>query len=391
MTYRFYPTASRLTRPPGSSQRQATNLDPADTTMTDQSEVQGPMNPIHPSMLTKLDPMFVDLYNKNLAYSLPSVLSLNRLRQTHSIQYSYATATGPEVARVYNLKVPGWRRYPGSITIRLYIPKGEVPPGGWPIHVNFHGGGFCLGDLDTEAHICKKICSKTSVVVIDVKYRLVPEIPFPTAVYDCFEVLKLVKACGEFASHYNLDSGSLSIGGLDVGATIALILNHLARDHVPAFSVMAVIAGMPRLSNMADINKPEDSPFASMSKMALAPITNFASLKWTDGFRVASLASTDSLKRERQQEEVSWFENIFDAPSFLNLAPITWICTASCSPLRDEGEAYGKLLQDRDNQVMVKRYEGVPQPFPHMDAVLPQAQQYIEDICAQIRKAHYDT
>lgn len=391
MTYRFFPSASRLTRPAGASQRQETNLDPANTTMADQPETQGSMQlrPIHPSVLTKLDPAFVAWYNKNLAYSLSLTLDLNQLRLTFSTQYSYATTPGPAVGQVYDLEVTGWHRYPGNIRIRIYVPQDEVPAGGWPVHVNFHGGGWCLGDLNTDVHSLTNICSKASVVVIDVEYRLTPETPFPTAIYDCFEVLKLIKESAGFASRHSLDTGSVTIGGPDVGATIALILNHLARNHEPALPIRAVIAGTPRLLNVSMLDNPKDSPFPSMSEMAFAPIINFASLKWSDDFRLDSLVSSDTEQQEQREQDVSWFANAFEAPSFLDLAP-TWIGTAECDPLRDEGEAYAKLLRDRGNQVILKRYEGVPHPFPYMDAVLWQARQYIEDICAQIRKAHYD-
>lgn len=43
---------------------------------------------------------------------------------------------------------------------------------------------------------------------------------------------------------------------------------------------------------------------------------------------------------------------------------------AGCDPLRDEGEAYAGLLQKHANRVSVRRFEGVPHPFQHMDGVL---------------------
>jgi acetyl esterase/lipase len=55
------------------------------------------------------------------------------------------------------------------------------------------------------------------------------------------------------------------------------------------------------------------------------------------------------------------------APSFKHLGK-TVIYTAGCDPLKDEGEAYGRKLVEAGNEVTMKRFEGVPHPFMHMDA-----------------------
>lgn len=63
------------------------------------------------------------------------------------------------------------------------------------------------------------------------------------------------------------------------------------------------------------------------------------------------------------------------------------IYTAECDPLRDEGEAYGMKLVEAGNEVTMKRFEGVPHAFMHMDAALPQARHYIEMLSEAIRHA----
>ena len=63
--------------------------------------------------------------------------------------------------------------------------------------------GWGLGDLDTEAHICKHICVKANVCVIDVAYRLVPEHAFPLGIQDSFAALQYLSAHG--ADKFNID------------------------------------------------------------------------------------------------------------------------------------------------------------------------------------------
>ncbi|KAK5074261.1 hypothetical protein LTR64_006595 [Lithohypha guttulata] len=342
-----------------------------------------------PILLPKLDQTFVDLYNRNFARIPPRTPVLTSLRRVYSTQYAFATGPSPECAEEYDVEADAWRRYPGKILLRIYVPRGTPPSTGWPVHLDFHGGGWGLGDLQTEAHILRHVCTEASVVVIDVEYRLIPELPFPTAIYDCFEVLKLVHDSPDFTSRHGIDARSISIGGLSAGANIALILGHLARDHDPSIPLRATITGTPVLSDISGLDDPKASPFASMSEMALAPTLNWTRLKWFDNLKTSSLAASGTPQRQQQEEDISWFRDAFTAPDYRHLTGLTFVGTAGCDPLRDEGEAYGKLLLENDNCVIIKRYDGVPHPFQHMDAVLPQAKEFIEDCCRYIKQAHY--
>lgn len=346
------------------------------------------VNPIHPTILPKLDPAFVELYNKNLAHIPPRAPDLALLRKIYSTQYSYATAPSPACGKENEIEIDGWQRYPGKIKLRIYIPPGKAPASGWPVHLDFHGGGWGLGDLETEAHILRHICVSAAAAVIDVDYRLIPEFPFPTAIYDCFEALKAVYLSPVFASQHNLNPRSISMGGLSAGANIALILNHLARDHDPPAQIKAVIAGTPVLADISKLSNPSESPYPSVSEMALAPTLNWQRLKWFDNLKTSSLAATGTPEREQQEQDISWFRDAFTATNYRNLADLTWIGTAGCDPLRDEGEAYAALLQQNGNKVILKRYDGVPHPFQHMDAVLSQANEFIKDVSSVVKVAH---
>lgn len=56
--------------------------------------------------------------------------------------------------------------------------------GGYPVVINFHGGGFTLGSADDDARWCGTVVDECHAVVVSVDYRLAPEHPFPTAVED---------------------------------------------------------------------------------------------------------------------------------------------------------------------------------------------------------------
>lgn len=101
-------------------------------------------NPLNPSIIEKLDPAFVKLYNGYIANGPPPSTDINVVRSSFSTLYSYATAPATGVGGIGETTVPGWEKYPGDINVRVYVPPGEEPGirKVWPAHFNFHGGGM---------------------------------------------------------------------------------------------------------------------------------------------------------------------------------------------------------------------------------------------------------
>ena len=64
----------------------------------------------------------------------------------------------------------------GSLPYRLYRPASPDP---LPIVVYFHGGGWVLGDLDSDDPFCRDLCVRTECAVLSVNYRHAPEARFP--------------------------------------------------------------------------------------------------------------------------------------------------------------------------------------------------------------------
>lgn len=111
-------------------------------------------NPLHPSLVDRLDPAFVKLYNDHLANNVsPSDLhDIHTVRQNYSSLYSFATAPASGVGGIGETQVPGWNKYPGDVNVRVYVPPGEEVGMRkvWPVHFNFHGGGEF--DLSPNIH-----------------------------------------------------------------------------------------------------------------------------------------------------------------------------------------------------------------------------------------------
>ncbi|KAG5655589.1 hypothetical protein KAF25_003926 [Fusarium avenaceum] len=339
------------------------------------------LQPVHPSMKGKLDPVFEKLYNDNVANTPLKPIDLSILRSKYSVLYSYGTAPAPEVAREYDDQITTHEAI--TLDVRVYEPDTTGP---WPVHIDYHGGGWGLGDLDTESHICKHICNLAGVAVIDVAYRLVPENAFPCGVTDSFAALKYIHEKG--AERFNIDPERISIGGVSAGGFISLALGHMARDAGIPLKLIAV--GTPVIDDLSQYSSASDSPFPSMHENQHAPTLNWGRLAWFDKLKWSSLGSTSEQIAEKHQQLPDMFFNLFKANDFNNLAK-TVIYTAGADPLRDEGEAYGMKLIEHGNEVTMKRFPGVPHPFMHMDKDLWQAREFISLTAAAIRVALHDS
>ena len=75
---------------------------------------------------------------------------------------------GPEVFKVEDRLIPGPA---GEIPVRIYTPSDGGP---FPALVEFHGGGFIHGDIDSYDGNCRRLCEGAGCVVVNVHYRRAP-------------------------------------------------------------------------------------------------------------------------------------------------------------------------------------------------------------------------
>ena len=102
------------------------------------------------------------------------------------------------------------------------MPKERSEPG--PGFVNFHGGGFFLGDLEIEHPRWLFMAAEAGAVSVGVDYRLAPENPFPAGVEDCYAALQWVE---EYAAELKIDPTRIAIGGCSAGGGKRRLQQHL--------------------------------------------------------------------------------------------------------------------------------------------------------------------
>ncbi|WP_280478413.1 alpha/beta hydrolase [Nocardia asiatica] len=126
----------------------------------------------------------------------------------------------PETAEleIENRIVPG----DSEVPIRIYRPHRAQGAILW-----LHGGGFVMGDLDTEHRWAALLAVSSGATVISVGYRLAPEHPFPAAHDDVYTVLTWT---AEHAAEFGIDPLRIAIGGHSAGAGLAAAVALRARD-----------------------------------------------------------------------------------------------------------------------------------------------------------------
>jgi acetyl esterase/lipase len=110
-----------------------------------------------------------------------------------------------------------------AVPVRIYRPHGA--PGGAIVWL--HGGGFVMGDLDTEHPWAARLADGSGVTVISVGYRLAPENPFPAALDDAYAVLTWAF---DHAADLGFDPDRIAIGGHSAGGGLAAGVALLARN-----------------------------------------------------------------------------------------------------------------------------------------------------------------
>lgn len=128
------------------------------------------------------------------------------------------------------------------------------------------------------------------------------------------------------------------------------------------------------------MTNPEDSPFPSMAENALAPCLNWKRVSF-----FAAVAEK-SMKEGEWEALPRFWRSPIEADSLDGICD-TFIATAGCDPLRDEGEAYGQKLVEAGVKVTMRRYTGVPHPWMHMVGI-KKAKMYIDDVCLALKSAH---
>lgn len=252
-----------------------------------------------------------------------------------------------------------------DIPVRIYRPDSELRP--LPVVVFYHGGGFCLGDLDTHDPVARAHAVGAEAIVVSVGYRLAPEHPFPAGVDDCWAALRWV---GEHAAELGGDPNAIAVAGDSAGGNLAAVTALLARDNGgPALRFQ--LLWYPTLT--ADLSLP------SYTDNAEAPILNRDVIDAFLSWYVPDLDLTDPKALPTTMAPAN-------AADLSGLAP-AYIATAEHDPLRDDGARYAELLSAAGVPVELTNEPTLVHGFVSFALAIPAAAEATERGLAALRKA----
>jgi acetyl esterase/lipase len=114
-----------------------------------------------------------------------------------------------------------------NVAVRVYRPRAAHGAIVW-----LHGGGFVMGDLETEHPWAARVANGSGAVVVSVGYRCAPEHRFPAAFDDAYAAFVWT---ARHAAEFGIDPGRIAVGGHAAGAGLAAAVALRARDeHGPA-------------------------------------------------------------------------------------------------------------------------------------------------------------
>jgi acetyl esterase len=247
------------------------------------------------------------------------------------------------VHAVENRSIPGPA---GDIPVRIYRPSGAET---LPVVMWLHGGGWVIGSLDSHDQLCRLLCDESGAIVVSVEYRLAPEAKFPAAVDDAVAAWTWVNA---HAHDLGGDPARVAVGGDSAGGNLAAVVSLVARDEKLA---------RPRLQLLVyPVTDYEfDSP--SMIDNAKGYFLEADGMRWFFDHYARTPADFADPRMSPMR-----------APDLAGLPPAV-VITAEFDPLRDQGEAYGKRLQDAGVDTEIVRGIGVFHGFFGFHEFMPPA------------------
>jgi acetyl esterase len=245
-----------------------------------------------------------------------------------------------------------------DVPVRIYRPQRAHGAIIW-----LHGGGFVMGDLETEHPWAVRIAGSSGAVVISVGYRLAPEHRFPAALDDAYAVLAWT---AEHAVQLGIGTGRIAVGGHAAGAGLAAAVALRARDE----------QGPPigfQLLNQPELDDRQEAWSAR----------NF----------------TDTPFMTRDKVAASWWHYLGSAPvspyaaparaDDLSGLPPCYITSAEFDPNRDDAIVYAQRLLQAHVSVELHQWPGT---FHGSQAILSAevSQRQIAELGTALRRALSD-
>ena len=226
----------------------------------------------------------------------------------------------------------------GEIRGKAFIQNGVSEK---PLIVYFHGGGWCLGNVDTHTEQCTRVAIASGLSVFSIDYSLAPEHPFPRAVEECIDAVEWIY------SESNISVGNTSeliLMGDSAGGNLAIVvaLDRLKRG------VSKIIREVVPIYPVTDCYSDKKGSYK-----------DYASGYYLTAPLMSAFEKCYFVNKEDKKSELASPILADDLADF----PDTYMITAQFDPLCDEGEGFADKLRVNGVKVICKRVNGAIHGF----------------------------
>ncbi|TQI81012.1 acetyl esterase/lipase [Serratia fonticola] len=235
----------------------------------------------------------------------------------------------------------------------LHIVRPPRIKGKLPAFMFFHGGGWVLGDFPTHERLVRDLVYSSGAAAVFVNYTPSPEAHYPTAINQAYAATEWV---AEYGEKINVDGSRLAVVGNSVGGNMATVVTLMAKEKAtPALRCQILLWPVTHANfDTESYHQYAEGHFLTRNMM-----------KWF----------WDHYTTDKTQRKEITASPLNATPEQLQGLPPALIQTAELDVLRDEGEAYARLLNAAGVEVTVTRYNGLIHdygllnPLAHIPAV----------------------
>lgn len=254
----------------------------------------------------------------------------------------------------------------GGFSIKLNITRPEGRSEKLPVFIFIHGGGWVLGDYPTHRRMVRDIVVETGYASVFVNYTPTPDAVFPTQIDEIYAATKWV---AENGGEINVDGRNLAVIGNSVGGNMTAVT-----------ALKAIENGGPNIKALVMMWPIVDADFDTESyrqfgkdRFLTTPL-----MKWMYDMYIAD-------PEKRSDPHASPLKA---SAELLKQFPPTLIQVAENDILRDEGEAFGRRLDEAGAKATTIRYNGMIHDFGLLNALagLPPVRSLFTHAAAELRK-----
>lgn len=150
-----------------------------------------------------------------------------------------------------------------GVGVRHYAPDGA---GAGVCVLYLHGGGFCLGGLESHDDICAELAAGAGVRLVSADYRLAPEHPHPAAFDDTMAVARALLGQG----------ARLILAGDSAGACLAAAAALALRGQAGLAGLVLIYPGLARHHDSGSALAHAEAPLLSRADLAAYARVRFA-------------------------------------------------------------------------------------------------------------------